>query len=86
MRERNAILDEQCAIIGRDPQAITRSLYGWASMMGSDPWESPAAFSEIIGVYRDAGVNEFLLDAPGEDRFPVLEKIVADVIPALRAS
>jgi len=86
MRERNAILDAQCAIIGRDPQAITRSLYGWASMMGSDPWKSPAAFSEIIGAYRDAGINEFLLDAPGADRFSVLEKIVADVLPALRAS
>ncbi len=86
MRERNALLDEQCAIVGRDPQAITRSLYGWASMMGSDPWESPAAFTEIIGAYRDAGINEFLLDAPGADHFPVLEKIVADVLPALRAS
>ncbi len=86
MRERNALLDEQCAIVGRDPQAITRALYGWASMMGSDPWESPAAFTEIIGAYRDAGINEFLLDAPGADHFPVLEKIVADVLPALRAS
>lgn len=85
MRERNALLDAQCAAIGRDPKEISRSLYGWASMMGSDPWQSTDAFTEIIGAYREAGVNEFILDAPGEDRFPLLERIAADIIPAMRA-
>ena len=33
MRERNAILDEHCAAIGRDPGTIWRSFYGWASKM-----------------------------------------------------
>ena len=33
MRERNEILDDACAAIGREPGAIRRSLYGWASMM-----------------------------------------------------
>lgn len=85
MRERNALLDAQCAVIGRDPKEISRSLYGWASMMGSDPWQSADAFTQIIGAYREAGVNEFVLDAPGEDRFPLLERIAADIIPAMRA-
>lgn len=85
MRERNALLDAQCAAIGRDPKEISRSLYGWASMMGSDPWQSADAFTQIIGAYREAGVNEFILDAPGEDRFPLLERIAADIIPAMRA-
>jgi len=85
MRERNALLDAQCAAIGRDPKEISRSLYGWASMMGSDPWQSVDAFTQIIGAYREAGVNEFILDAPGEDRFPLLERIAADIIPAMRA-
>ena len=35
--ERNRILDEHCAAIGRDPRAIIRSLYGWAAKMGADP-------------------------------------------------
>lgn len=85
MRERNALLDAQCAAIGRDPKEISRSLYGWASMMGSDSWQSADAFTQIIGAYREAGVNEFILDAPGEDRFPLLERIAADIIPAMRA-
>ncbi len=76
MRERNALLDAQCAAIGRDPKEISRSLYGWASMMGSDSWQSADAFTQIIGAYRDA---------PGEDRFPLLERIAADIIPAMRA-
>nr|MDQ6905556.1 TIGR03560 family F420-dependent LLM class oxidoreductase [Chloroflexota bacterium] len=44
MRARNAILDEHCAAIGRDPHEIIRSLYGWAALMPSDPWASVDAF------------------------------------------
>lgn len=84
IRERNAILDEHCAAIGRDPASIVRSLYGWASLMPADPWESVEAFLEVVGRYRDAGVNEFILDAPDVDRFPVLERIATEAIPSLR--
>src|SRR5680860_1408764 len=35
--ERNKILDEHCDRIGRNPGEITRSLYGWASLMPQDP-------------------------------------------------
>jgi hypothetical protein len=90
MRERNRILDEHCAAIGRDPEAIWRSFYGWASKMKeqglADPWSSVDAFEEMVGRYGDAGVNEFLVDAPGPDQFPVLERVAADAIPRLRAS
>ena len=37
MRERNAMLDEHCAAIGRDPSTIVRSLYGWAALMPGRP-------------------------------------------------
>src|SRR6201999_2495027 len=40
MRERNRVLDEQCAAVSRNPDEIWRGLYGWAAMMSSDPWES----------------------------------------------
>lgn len=86
MRERNRILDEHCAAIGRDPSEIIRSLYGWAALMPADPWESVDAFHEVVGQYREAGINEFIIDAPGPDRFAMLERIATDVLPALRAT
>lgn len=84
LRERNEILNEHCATIGRNPESIIRSLYGWAALMPADPWQSKDAFLEVIGRYREAGINEFIIDAPGPDRFAVLEQIAADVIPGLR--
>lgn len=86
--ERNKILDEHCRAIGRDPSEIRHSLYGWASEMESqgmpDPWQSVAAFEEVVGRYSDVGINEFILDQPTPDKFSVLEEIASDVIPRLR--
>ena len=86
MAERNRILDEHCAAIGRDPTTIIRSLYGWASQMGTDPWASPEAFQEVIGRYREAGISEFLLDVPAPDAYPMMERIMSEVVPALRSA
>jgi hypothetical protein len=89
MRERNAVLDEACAAIGRDPGEIVRSFYGWASNMQQqgmpDPWESVDAFEDVVGRYREAGVNEFVLDQPRPEQLPMLERVAADVLPRLRA-
>ena len=84
--ERNKILDQHCAAIGRDPKSIIRSLYGWAALMPADPWESIDAFHEVIGRYRDVGINEFIIDAPASDQFSTLEQIATEVIPKLRLS
>ena len=78
--ERNRILDEHCAAVGRDPSAIIRSLYGWASKLGADPWSSTDAFRDVIGRYQEAGISEFLIDVPPPDRFDVLEQVAADVV------
>jgi alkanesulfonate monooxygenase SsuD/methylene tetrahydromethanopterin reductase-like flavin-dependent oxidoreductase (luciferase family) len=86
MRERNAILDEHCAAIGRDPQTIVRSLYGWAAMMPADPWASVDAFEDMVGRYSEAGVNEFLIDQPRDEQFSMLERVAADLLPRLRAA
>lgn len=86
MRERNLILDGHCAEIGRDPATIIRSLYGWAALMPSDPWQSVGAFEDVVGQYADAGIDEFIIDAPGDAQFAVLEQIAADVIPKLKAA
>ena len=84
MRARNAVLDEHCATIGRDPHEIIRSLYGWAALMPSDPWVSVAAFEQVVGEYWEAGVNELIIDAPGDAQMPILERVATDVIPRLK--
>ncbi len=84
MRSRNQMLNEHCAAIGRDPKSIVRSLYGWAALMPADPWQSVDAFHEVVGQYADAGIEEFIIDAPGPDQFSMLEKIATEAMPALR--
>ena len=84
IRERGLRLDEACAAIGRNPGAIVRSLYGWTLKLGADPWESVDAFAEIVGRYRAVGIEEFLMEAPHEEQFGVMERIAADLLPRLR--
>jgi alkanesulfonate monooxygenase SsuD/methylene tetrahydromethanopterin reductase-like flavin-dependent oxidoreductase (luciferase family) len=85
MRERNQLLDEYCQELGRDPQTLDRSLYYWAPTTDANPWISEQAFHDVIGPYIEAGMNQFLLDQPGDDQFAVLEKIATGVIPKLAA-
>jgi alkanesulfonate monooxygenase SsuD/methylene tetrahydromethanopterin reductase-like flavin-dependent oxidoreductase (luciferase family) len=84
IRERNEFLDEACAEMGRDPQSIIRSLYGWTIPMGVDPWSSVDAFADVVGRYNEAGMSEFLMEAPHEEQFPMMEKIASDLLPNLR--
>ncbi|MGD9710753.1 MAG: LLM class flavin-dependent oxidoreductase [Thermomicrobiales bacterium] len=81
IRSRNLVLDEHCESIGRDPREITRSLYGWASLMDRDPWSSVDAFDEMAGRYQEAGIEEILMDAPGPDNFGVLEQVAEAYAP-----
>ena len=41
---------------------------------------------EVIGRYREAGIEEFIIDQPPDTQFGVLERVATDVIPALRAA
>ena len=86
IRERNQILNEHCAAIGREPGEVWRSFYGWASLMPADPWGSVDAFQDMVGRYREVGVNEFIIDQPRPEQFPVLERLATDVIPELRTA
>lgn len=89
MAERNRILDDHCADIGRDPKALRRSYYGWSSQMAvqgmPDFWSSVGAFEEVVGRYREVGITEFLLDQPQPEQLDVMERVVTDVLPGLRA-
>lgn len=84
IRARNAILDEHCARIGRDPSEILRSLYYWIARADQDPWSSLEAFRDLVGRYREAGIEEFVIDQPREDQGAVAEQVAAE-LPALRA-
>jgi F420-dependent oxidoreductase-like protein len=83
MRARNDTLNELCVASGRDPRTIRRSLYCPTSMKPS-PWASVEAFHDAVGRYREAGVEEFILDQTGAQDFNVLERIATDALPALR--
>ena len=85
VRERNQVLDEKCADVGRDPKSIVRSLYFWVARAGLDPWESVDAFQEMVGRYREAGIDEFIVDQPRADQSAVLERVATEVLPTLRA-
>ena len=83
IRTRNAVLDEHCIRIGRDPKEIVRSLYYWIARADEDPWSSLDAFYDLVGRYREVGIEEFVVDQPRPDQEAVLEKVAAD-LPKLR--
>ncbi|HEX6548333.1 MAG TPA: LLM class flavin-dependent oxidoreductase [Candidatus Dormibacteraeota bacterium] len=84
IRDRSAILDEECAKIGRDPAEVRRSLYYWVPRADADPWASTDAFEDVIGRYREAGIDEFILDHPSDAQLGVLERVAAEILPRLR--
>jgi F420-dependent oxidoreductase-like protein len=85
MRQRNALLNEHCAAIGRNPHSIVRSLYIWPASMGEDPWQSVDAFEDMVSRYAEAGIDEFLVDVPPETDLAVVERVAAEALPRLRA-
>ena len=68
VQERNLILEEQCAELGRDPETIERAcLAGWS---GPDrPFASADAFQDFVGRYREAGMQRFIFSL-GSEAFP----------------
>lgn len=87
IRERNALLDEACARQDRDPGEVKRSLlYVIAHMTDEDPWASVDAFTDFVGRFADAGIQEFIFQPPEPDRYDLLERIATDIIPTLRTT
>jgi len=90
-RQRNEKLDELAAQAGRDPQAIWRSFaFGWTA---DNPFRSLDDFQEVVGRYREAGMNEFIfMYAPGVTEFAnraftsreQLQRIAAEALPAIK--
>jgi alkanesulfonate monooxygenase SsuD/methylene tetrahydromethanopterin reductase-like flavin-dependent oxidoreductase (luciferase family) len=69
-RQRNRQLDSHCQKLGRDPADLRRSLALWPPL---DPWTAPGAFEWIVTTFRAAGITEFVVMWPPEDRLRLLE-------------
>jgi alkanesulfonate monooxygenase SsuD/methylene tetrahydromethanopterin reductase-like flavin-dependent oxidoreductase (luciferase family) len=97
-RQRNALLDEYCAQIGRDPAEITRSLLAWP-FMPETPFDSNDAFHDLVGRYREVGIDEFIFYWLREEAIEygyarsmvercvdreTLERLATEAIPKLR--
>jgi alkanesulfonate monooxygenase SsuD/methylene tetrahydromethanopterin reductase-like flavin-dependent oxidoreductase (luciferase family) len=91
-RARAALLDEACDRIGRSRSSIRRTLLAYR--VDPELFLSADAFSDYVGRYREAGIDEFVFYWPVDpgtlSRSPAheraLERIAADTIPALRAA
>jgi alkanesulfonate monooxygenase SsuD/methylene tetrahydromethanopterin reductase-like flavin-dependent oxidoreductase (luciferase family) len=85
--ERNAQLTDECHLAERDPSEIKRSLlYVIAHTPEENPWDSVDAFTDYVGRYAHAGIEEFIFQPPPPEQFPMLERIALDVIPGLKKS
>ncbi len=91
-RERLALIDEHCAALGRDPQALRRSYLmfdgssrysgGLISYYGSED-----VFVDQVQRLVALGISEIGLYFPTrKDQLPVFERIARDVIPELKAA
>jgi len=80
VRNQNHELDARCAELGREPAGLRRSLVLWKPL---DPWETPHAFERIVTAFREAGIAEFIVMWPPEDRFRLLER-AATTVASLR--
>jgi alkanesulfonate monooxygenase SsuD/methylene tetrahydromethanopterin reductase-like flavin-dependent oxidoreductase (luciferase family) len=78
--ERIAQLDAACREIGRDPTEIRRST--WAT---KDVLRSVDHYRDFVARHQRLGFTDFttVMPAPGDE--PVLHRIAAEVIPAIRA-
>jgi len=89
---RVVLLEEACARAARDPDSIRRILLAYRVDPGL--FLSRGAFTDYVGRYREVGIDEFVfywpVDASTFARVPAyeagLERIAAEVIPALRAA
>jgi alkanesulfonate monooxygenase SsuD/methylene tetrahydromethanopterin reductase-like flavin-dependent oxidoreductase (luciferase family) len=69
LRDRNHILDDACAALGRPPTAVERLYFaGWGA--GEVPFASADAFQDFVGAYRSAGVQRFIFSFASQHRTP----------------
>jgi alkanesulfonate monooxygenase SsuD/methylene tetrahydromethanopterin reductase-like flavin-dependent oxidoreductase (luciferase family) len=84
--QRCARFNDLCVENGRDPGAIRHSVVCFQPLT---PWESPQYFADMVGRFRQIGIDEFVLYWPGAWRDEpreetVFREVTATVIPRLR--
>lgn len=84
--DRSHRFDDLCADLGRDPAAIRHSLVCFPPLT---PWRSAAYFSDLVGRYREVGIDEFVLYWPQSWRVDpaedsVFEQVTTTLLPQLR--
>jgi F420-dependent oxidoreductase-like protein len=103
LKQKGAVLDEHCDRLGRDPATIARSAQALLYMGDDAAWLEErkgraAAFpaivgttgevQEVIGQYRDAGVDEFIIPVfnlgPPERATPTLQRFIEEVAVEFR--
>jgi F420-dependent oxidoreductase-like protein len=79
-RRKSAILDQHCADLGRDPSTIKRAT-------GAVVAGATAEVLDLVGAYRDAGVDEFIVrdhqDTPAADAIAALASFSDEIINCL---
>jgi len=78
-RRKNAVLDEHCAAIGRDPSEITRSARVFFTAheppaAGPSRFPGPAGARELLGELIDAGARHLVLGPIGMPSVPWVAK------------
>jgi alkanesulfonate monooxygenase SsuD/methylene tetrahydromethanopterin reductase-like flavin-dependent oxidoreductase (luciferase family) len=82
VRHQNRELDELSAEFGRQPGTLRRSLVLWKPL---DPWETLDGLERIVAAFSEAGITEFILMWPPEDRLRLLEP-AASMMASLKHS
>ena len=80
-RRQNDQLDEMCAAFGRDPGELRRSLLLFGAL---DAWVRPDVLETVVVQFRDVGIGEFVVFWPVAEQLELFERVVAEVIPALK--
>ena len=85
MRDRNQLLDDACAAVGRDPGEVLRShLYVPAILRDERPFDSADAMADFVGRFGAAGVREFILQPPADTTPEAMERVGLEWLPAIR--
>jgi alkanesulfonate monooxygenase SsuD/methylene tetrahydromethanopterin reductase-like flavin-dependent oxidoreductase (luciferase family) len=81
LAERVAAFEAACAVAGRDPAAIRRSVW-----VGSEPLESQQAYIDFVERYRSLGFTDLMTALPPRDRWSTVREIATSLIPRIRAT
>jgi F420-dependent oxidoreductase-like protein len=77
--QKNRVLDEHCAAIGRDPSSIRRSV----QIFMSSPDDVPA-LTERIEQYLTLGIDHIVIGVPNEYHTGLVRRVANEVSPLLR--